>query len=178
MGGREGNPDSADSLDDTCADLDQSQPQGAELGTGQWLRRRDRGAQPEHQPERASVRNETDLVGECGAATGAVGGKLALIQLNQVLGLATGTIESVIQLLGAATGDVGDDEADIEAFGGGLDARSHASWAVPGFGAVASLGIAAQRLNLFLGSANPDIIGGLLDQSVEVLCYRASRECN
>ena len=89
------------------------------------------------------------------------------MQLNQVLGLATGTIESVIQPLGAATGDVGDDEADIEAFGGGLDARSHASLAVPGFGAVASLGIAAQRLNLFLGSANPDIIGGLLDQSVE-----------
>ena len=45
-----------------------------------------------------------------------------------------GTIQSVIQPFGAATGDVGDDEADIEALGRRLDARGHASLTVPGLG--------------------------------------------
>ena len=80
---------------------------------------------------------------------------------------AAGTIQSVIQPFGVATGDVGDDEADIEALGRRLDARGHASLTVPGLGAVTRLGIAAQRHDLFLRAASSHIIGGLFDQAVE-----------
>ena len=113
------------------------------------------------------MQNETDLVGERGAATGAIRGKLALVELDEVLSLTAGTIESVVQPFSAAAGDVGDDEADIEALGRRLDARGHASLAVPGLGAVTRLGIAAQRHDLFLSAANSHIIGDLFDQAVE-----------
>jgi hypothetical protein len=40
----------------------------------------------QHQPVDGGMQHETHLIGECRAATGAVGGKLTLVQLDQVLG--------------------------------------------------------------------------------------------
>ena len=50
---------------------------------------------------------ETHLIGESGTATGAVGGKLGLVQLDQVLRLAAGAVEALIQPPRGAAADVG-----------------------------------------------------------------------
>ena len=120
--------------------------------------------QGEHQPVGGGMQDESHLVGKWGAARGAVGGELALVQLDQILGLAAFAIESVIEPLCAAGGDAGDDEADVEAHDTGLNASGDAALAVPGLGAVAGLGVAAQHVCLGLGVAHPDIVSGELDQ--------------
>ena len=76
-----------------------------------------------HEPVSGGVQDEPHLIGQRRAATGAVGGKLGLVQLDQVLGLAARAVEALIQPPGGAAADVGDDIADIETLPRGLDAR-------------------------------------------------------
>jgi hypothetical protein len=59
------------------------------------------------------MEHETDLVGERRTATGAIGGELRLMQLDQVLGLAARAIQAVVDPLGRAGIEAGDDEADV-----------------------------------------------------------------
>jgi hypothetical protein len=59
------------------------------------------------------MEHETDLVGERRTATGAIGGELRLMQLDQILGLAARAIQAVV--LGRADIEAGDDEADASA---------------------------------------------------------------
>ena len=87
----------------------------------------DRITHREHQPVGTGVQYEAYLVGERRPATGAVGGQLGLVQLDQVLGLAAGTVQGVVEPLGAATREVGDHVANVQPLRGGLDARRHAS---------------------------------------------------
>lgn len=75
----------------------------------------------------AAVQDEADLVGDRRTAAGAVGGKLALVHLDQVLGLAAGAIDHVIEVFGRATVEIGDDEADVEAHRSCLDAGADAT---------------------------------------------------
>lgn len=75
-------------LDDAGADLEQAQPEGGELGVGERHRTGDGAAQGEHQPVGCGVQDQPDLVGERALAGGSVRGELALVQLDQVLGLA------------------------------------------------------------------------------------------
>ena len=86
------------------------------------------------------MQDEPHLIGERRTATGAVGGELGLVQLDQVLGLAAGAVEILIQPLGGAAADVGDDIADVETLSRGLDACGDAALPRPGLGAVAGLG--------------------------------------
>src|ERR1700732_4970827 len=60
------------------------------------------------------MEHETDLVGERRRATGASGGELRLMQLDQILGLAARAIQAVVDPLGRADIEAGDDEADVE----------------------------------------------------------------
>ena len=83
-GGGEGDADPCSGLGDTGADLDQAQPQGIELSRGERLRAGDGVADDQHQPISGCVQDQTHLVGERLAATGAVGGKLALVELNRL----------------------------------------------------------------------------------------------
>jgi len=89
------------------------------------------------------VQNEADLVGERGAARRAVGGKLSLVQLDEIFRLPARAVESFIEPFGRAAVEIGDDEADVEAEPRGLDAGDGAPLLVPGAGPVARLGVAA-----------------------------------
>ena len=97
----------------------------ANSAPGQRLRLGDRVAHHEHQPVGGGVQQQAHLIGQRRAATGPVGGKLALVQLDQVLGLTTRAIEGVVEPFGAA-GDVGHHVADVQTLAGCLDARGHA----------------------------------------------------
>jgi hypothetical protein len=59
------------------------------------------------------MEHETDLVGERRTATGAIGGELRLMQLDQIFGLAARAIQAVVDPLGRADIEAGDDEADV-----------------------------------------------------------------
>jgi hypothetical protein len=72
--------------------------------------------------------------------------------------------------------DVGHDEADIEALGGRLNARSHAPLAAPGLGTVTRLGIAGDHWNPRLGAANPHIVSIQFHQAVEQLVARQTKD--
>src|SRR5450759_1996486 len=91
------------------------------------------------------MEHETDLVGERRTATGAIGGELRLVQLDQILSLAARAIQAVVDPLGRADIEAGDDEADVEAELRRLNTGDGAPFAIPGLCLVAGLGIAAQN---------------------------------
>ena len=137
MRGGEGDTHPACGFDDARGDLDQVHPQGGELGCGERLRPGNGIADLEHQPVRAGVQHEADLIGERRSATGAVGRELCFVQFDQVFSLTAPTVETVIEPLGAATRDVGDDVTDVQSLGRRLAAGSDPSFAAPGLGAIA-----------------------------------------
>jgi hypothetical protein len=57
--------DACEMLDHACADFDQALADCRELGTGERIGLRDRGAHAMHQPERGGVKNEPHLIGRC-----------------------------------------------------------------------------------------------------------------
>ena len=65
------------------------------LASGCGLGRASRRCQ--QQPIGGSMQHEAPLIGQWGAATGAIGGKLGLVKLDQVLGLTTLAIQSVVE---------------------------------------------------------------------------------
>ena len=89
--------------------------------------RGDGGARGENQPVSGGVQQQPHLIGQRRAATGAVGGELGLVQLDQVLRLTAGAVETFIQPPRSAAADVGDHIADIEALPCGLDACGNAT---------------------------------------------------
>src|SRR5262249_16981460 len=88
------------------------------------------------EPVGGGVQDEAELVGLGVAAGGAIGGKLALVPLDEVLGLAAGAIDGLVEMPGAGL-ERGDDIADIETLGRGLDAGHEAALLVPTLGTVA-----------------------------------------
>ena len=138
-----GDADACGGLGDACGDLEEARAQGGELGVGERMRLVDGVAHRQHQPVGGGMQHETHLIGECRATTGPIGGKLALVQLDQVLGLAARAVERVLEPLRAAAVQVGHHVADVQSLGAGFDACHHAPLAAPGFGAIAGLGIAA-----------------------------------
>src|SRR6185437_13330631 len=130
-------------FDHASGDLEQLEAQCRELGLGQVALFRNGVADGEHEPIGNGVQNEADLVGERRVAGRAIGGKLSLVQLDEIFRLPARAIESFIEPFGRAAVEVSDDEADIEAEPRGLDAGVGASFLVPGAGPVARLGVAA-----------------------------------
>jgi len=102
-------------LDDPGGDFQEAKTQRCELGSGQFLGFGNGVAHGQHQPISGRVENEADLVGERRTAAGAIGGELRLVQLDQILSLAAGAIQAVVDPLGRADIEAGDDEADVEA---------------------------------------------------------------
>ena len=78
-------------------------------------------AQGEHQPIGAGVQDQPELIGEGALAGGPVRGELPLVQLDQVLGLASGAVDIFVEMAGLA-GERGDDVAGVEAGWGARDA--------------------------------------------------------
>ena len=59
-------------------------------------------------------------------------GELCLMQLDQILGLAARAIQAVVDPLGRADIEAGDDEADVEAELGRLNTGDGAPFVIPG----------------------------------------------
>src|SRR5712671_4033093 len=94
------------------------------------------------------------------------------MQLDQVLGLAARAIQAVVDPLGRADIEAGDDEADVEAEHRRLNTGDGAPFAIPGLCLVARLGIAAQNRQVLDGASRADIVGDLVDFSGERLGTR------
>lgn len=158
-------------------DLEQPQTQGGELRRCQRLGFWDGIAHCQHGPVGSGMQHEMHLIGERRTATGTVGGKLALVLLDQVLGLATRALEAVIEPFGAAMSEAGHHIADVETLHDRLDPRGDALLGGPRLGAVAGLGVAADGCGIFLGAAHPHIIGDRLDQAAQhVIAREAEHE--
>src|SRR5450432_168173 len=166
---REGETNAAGRLGDTGGDFEKPEPDRCELGRGQITRLRDGVAHSEDEPIGGGVENEADLVGERRAAAGAVGGELGLVQFDQVLGLSAGAIETVVNPLGRADAQAGDDVTDVEPLFGRLDAGDDAALAMPGPGGMAGLGIAAHHGLVVDRAFGSNRVGGLVDLSGERL---------
>ena len=94
-----GDADACGGLGDACGDFEEARAQGGELGVGERMRFVDGVAHRQHQPVGGGMQHETHLIGECRATTGPIGGKLALVQLDQVLGLAARAVERSVKSL-------------------------------------------------------------------------------
>ncbi|BBO08420.1 hypothetical protein SG09_77700 [Bradyrhizobium ottawaense] len=67
------------------------------------------------------------------------------MQLDQILGLAARAIQAVVDPLGRADIEAGDDETDVEAEHRRLNTGDGAAFAIPGLCLMAGLGIATQN---------------------------------
>src|SRR5674476_472957 len=159
-------------LDDPGGDFQKPKTQRRELGSGQFLDFGNGVAHGQHQPISGRVEHETDLVGERRTETGAIGGELRLVQLDQILSLAARAIQAVVDPLGRADIEAGDDEADVEAELRRLNTGDGAPFAIPGLCLVAGLGIAAQNRQVLDGASRADVVSDLVDFSGERLGAR------
>ena len=91
------------------------------------------------------------------------------MQLDQILGLAARAIQAVVDPLGRADIEAGDDEADVEAELGRLNTGDGAPFAIPGLCLVAGLCIAAQNRQVLDGASRADVVGDLVGFSGERL---------
>ena len=111
-------------------------------------------AQGEHQPVGRGVQDEAELVGERALAGGPVGGELALVQLDEVLGLAAGAVDIFIEMAGVSA-ERGDDVAGVEAARGGLQPGDDPAFAVPRTGGVVEGGEAPRLFGAGLRRGAP-----------------------
>ena len=133
----------AGGLDDTGGDFQETKTQRCELGSGQFPDFGNGVAHGQHQPISGGVENEANLIGERRTAAGAIGGELCLMQLDQILGLAARAIQAVVDPLGRADIEAGDDETDVEAELCRFNTGDGGPFAISGLCLVAHLGIAA-----------------------------------
>src|SRR6202163_4783348 len=166
-GSGKGEPDTGCHLDNPHAELQEPQADGGELGRGEHVGFWDGVSDGEHQPVGGGVQDEPHLIGERAAAAGAVGGELGLVQLDEILRLAAGAVERLVDILGRPGLDVSDNEADVEALGGSLDSGAGAPVGLPGFRLIVGLGEAAQAGLLVERPAGANVVGGLVDSTVE-----------
>src|SRR5689334_6638355 len=131
------------------------------------MRRGDCVSDGEDQPVRGGMQDQAHLVGERAAAAGTIGGELSLVQLDEVLGLAAGAINRLVNMLGRSGLETGDDEADIEPLLCGLDPGAGATVLVPRLGLITGLGETAQAGFMIECAAGADVVGGRLDGIVE-----------
>ena len=101
-GGGEGDANTRGGLGDAGCDLEQPGPQSGELGQCERLGFWNGVAHRQHQPVGGGVQHEPHLIGKRRTATGAIRGKLALVQLDHVLGLTSGAVEAFVEPFRAA----------------------------------------------------------------------------
>ena len=148
-------------LDYAGADLEKAFPEGCELGSGERHPAGHGIAQGEHEPVGRGVLDEAELVGDRALAGGPVGGELALVQLDQVLGLAASAIDSFVEMAGVSA-ERGDDVAGVEAARGRLQPGGDPAFAAPGPGGVGEGGEAPHPVRAGLGAARPEVVGDIV----------------
>src|SRR6202140_4890170 len=114
VGGRQGDFDAGDHLGDAPGHLDQAEADRVELGVAPERCPGRQPAQAQHQPVGGGVDQEAELVGGGLGARGAVGGKVQLVRLDQVLGLPARAIYLLVERFRQAR-EIGDDEAAVGA---------------------------------------------------------------
>ena len=162
-------------LDDAGADLEQVLPEGCELGP---VERHPAGhgiAQGEHQPVGRGVQDEAELVGDRALAGGPVGGELALVQLDQVLGLAANAIYSFVEMAGVSA-ERGDDVAGVEAARGGLQPGDDPAFAALGPGGVGEGGEAPHPVRAGFGAAHPEVVGDIVYEAAQRAIARQAED--
>ena len=151
-GGSEGDPDASRCFDDAGGDFEETHAHCGELGGSERGLFRDGLLYAPHQPVGGSVQDQAHLVGIGRPARGAVAGKLALVQLDQIFGIAPRAVIDLVQVFRAGRGQRGDDGSDVHAHRAGLDPGDDAALALPTLCAVAGLGKEAQSRTLLLGA--------------------------
>ena len=78
-GSSEGQPNARCHLDHSCAEFQEAQTDGGELGRGERMCLRDGISDGEHEPVGGGVQDQPHLISEWAAAAGTVGGELGLV---------------------------------------------------------------------------------------------------
>ena len=112
------------------------------------------------------MQDEAELVGDRALAGGPVGGELALVQLDEVLGLAAGAVDIFIEMAGVSA-ERGDDVAGVEAARGGLQPGDDPAFAVPRTGGVVEGGEAPHLFGAGLGAAHLEVVGDAVCEAVQ-----------
>ncbi len=100
------------------------------------------------------MQDEAELVGDRALAGGPVRGELALVQLDEVLGLAAGAVNIFIEMAGVSA-ERGDDVSGVEAARACLQPGDDPALAVPGPGGVGERGEAPHPARAGLGACAP-----------------------
>ena len=129
-------------------------------GTGDGI------AQGEHQPAGAGVQDQPELVGERALAGDPVRGELALVQLDQVLGLAAAAVDVFVEMARLAA-ERGDDIAGIEAARTRLELGDDPAFVASGAGGIGKVGEGLHPVCAGLCAAHPDVVGHLVCESVQ-----------
>ena len=112
------------------------------------------------------MQDEAELVGDRALARGPVRGELALVQLDEVLGLAAGAVNifAVNIFIGMAgvSAERGDDVAGVEAPRACLQPGDDPALAAPGPGGAGERGEAPHPARAGLGAAPPEVVGDLV----------------
>ena len=99
-------------------------------------------------------------------AGGPFGGELALVQLDEVFGLAAGAVDIFIEMAGVSA-ERGDDVAGVEAARGGLQPGDDPAFAVPRTGGVVEGGEAPHLFGADLGAAHLEVVGDAVCEAVQ-----------
>jgi len=154
-----------DAISITGTKLQEPQANGGELGGGKRVCLGDCITQGEHQPVRGGVQMSRILVGERLRQL-VRSEQAALVQFDEVLGLASGRSRAFRRYLGRPVSMAGDDEADVEALCVASDPGAGAAVSVPGFRPIACSAKRAGGL-LVERAAGANVVRGLIDQPVE-----------
>ena len=90
---------------------------------------------------------------------------MRLVQIDQVLGLSTRAIDTVVEPFGRTVIEIGDDEADVEVEPRRLGTSNSASFAIPGFGSMSFLGATPHDIVVVERPFNANGVGRLIDLS-------------
>ena len=138
--------------------LEEAQPEGCELCTGERRGAGNGVAEREHQPIGCGMQDQPELVGDRALAGGPVRGELALVHLDRVLGLASGAVDVFVEMAGLAL-ERGDDIAGIEAARTRLPPGDDAAFAPPGAGGVGEGGAHLLALDAWQIEGQQAIVG-------------------
>src|ERR671913_231767 len=125
-GRRQVKPDLGLQLDHTRGDLDEAKAQGVELRYAPWRAFGHQRAQAPHQPIRAGMQKQPELVGGCLGAGGTIGSQVRLPRLDVMFRVAAPAIDVFIKDTSVSGRQARDDEAGVCSVGAGLNAGDDA----------------------------------------------------
>lgn len=139
-------------------DLQQAKPDSREFSAGQKFVLWNGVTDHAHQPISICVQYQPHLIGERRTATGPVGGRLALVPLDQIFSPPSRAVNVFIQTSRGSLDQVDDNIGDIRAFLRRVDPRQNPARTGPEFRGVTCRGEAAHLFQLPDRTAEANII--------------------